>query len=367
MKKLVTVRQLILILIVSMLTLKVLYLPSLIAKDIGKDAYLFVFSFLMFDFIVLLLLLYLFNKNPNLSFYEILKNIFGTVLSKIIMFIFFAFFFAKCWAVFQSNYNYLNENLYSSLNWLVFSVPILFVVLYMSKFGVNSAARLAEIFVPIVIAGFLFSLFVGTTKADFTELLPFLEKGFFTQFPKFFKYSFWFGDYIIFIVFFGNVKQEKKQNLKITLSILITIFLTTFFISVVFATFKNNAVCHSNAISDMVQVLATGSDIGNFDWVLILIWDIALFLFFMFNSLGAFYCFRQTFFKRWQLLSISIILLGVFLLNVFNNFDIHNGIIFMQGIASYFIIFAQYILPVLIVFFWFVLKRRKNAKVYLEK
>lgn len=367
MKKLVTVRQLVLILIVSMLTLKVLYLPSLIAEDIGKDAYLFVFIFLMFDFIVLILLLCLFNKNPDLSFYEILKNIFGSFLSKIIMFVFFIFFFAKCWAVFQSNYSYLNENLYSSLNWLVFSVPILFVILYMSKFGVNSAARLAEIFVPIIIAGFLFSFFVGVAQADFTELLPFLERGFFPQFPKFFKYSFWFGDYIIFIVFFGNVKQEKKQNLKIILPILITIFLITFFIAVVFATFKNNAVCHSNAISDMFQVLATGSDIGNFDWVLILIWDMALFLFFMFNSLGAFYCFRQTFFKKCQLLSISIILLGVFLLNVFNSFDIHNSITFMQGSASYFIIFAQYILPIFIVIFSFILKRRKNAKVYLEK
>ena len=367
MKKLVTVRQLILILIVSMLTLKVLYLPSLIAEDIGRDGYLFVFIFLLFDFVVLLFLLYLFNKNPDKSFYEILRNIFGTILSKIIMFIFFLFFFAKCWAVFQSNYNYLNENLYTSLNWLVFSIPILFAVLYMSKFGVNSAARLSEIFIPIVILGFLFSLFVGLSKADFTELLPFLEKGFLPQFPKFFKYSFWFGDYVILIVFFGNVRQEKKQNLKIIFSILISIFLVAFFIAVVFATFKNNTVCHSNAISDMVQVLATGSDIGNFDWILILIWDIALFIFFMFNSLGAFYCFRQTFFKKWQLLSISIILLGVFLLNVFNNFDIHNGIIFMQGFASYFIIFAQYILPTLIIVFWLILKRRKNDKIYLEK
>ena len=368
MKKLITVRQLIFILMISVLTLKVLSLPSLLAKDFGRDSYIFVLIFLLFDFVVLLLFLYLFNKFPNLTFYELIFKIFGKVLSKIIMFILFVFFFAKCWAVFQSNYNYLNQNLYTKLNWLVFSLPILVTVLYISKFGVNAAARLTEVAVPIVISGFILSLFVGLFRADFTSLLPVLEKGFLSKFGGALKYSFWFGDYIIFIVFFGNVKKEKHQNKKIIFSILATILILSFFMAVVYAVFKYSTICHSNSISDILQVMPTASDIGNFDWILILIWDIALFLYFTFNSLGAFYCFRQTFFKKNQLLSICIILTLILVLSMLSNFDINRGILIVQQYLSYFCLFAQYLLPLIIFVFSFNLKRsKKNVKIFMEK
>lgn len=367
MKKLITVRQLVLILIVSLLALKVLYLPSLLSKQIGRDAYLFVLMFLLLDFLVLIMFVYMFNKHPDLSFYDLIKNIFGTVIAKIIMFIFFAFFFIKCWGVFQSNFNYLNENLYTNLNWLTFSLPILVAVLYMSKFGVNAAARLAELVVPIVIFGFLLSLTVGLFRADFSFLLPIMENGF-SGFSTVFQFSFWFGDYVIFIVFFGNVKQEKNQNKKILFTILISIVFVAFFIAVVFAVFNYNTVCHSNAISDMLQITPSASDIGSFDWVLILIWDAALFLYFTFNSLGAFYCFRQTFFKKWQLLSISLILVSILGLNLFTNFDINTSVTIIKSYLWYFCFFAQYILPFVIFLFSFKLKRRAlNAKVCMEK
>lgn len=367
MKKLVSIRQLTFILILSMVTLKVLVLPSLLSKDIGRDSYVYILLFLLFDFIVLLLFMFIFNKYPELSFYEILQKIFGSVIAKIVMFFFFVFFFIKCWGVFQTNYNYLNENLYTSLNWLTFSLPILFGVLYMARFGVNAAARLVEVCFPIIVAGFLLSLMVGLYRADFSNLLPFMENGFFSKLPNMFRYSFWFGDYIIFIVFFGNIKQEKKQNLKVLLSVFISIFIVVFFMSIVYAVFDYNASTHSNAISDMLQIIPTASDIGNFDWILILIWDIALFLYFTFNALGAFYSFRQTFFKKWQNLTISAIMLLVLVVNVFTNFDIHNGVIFVQNYVWYFCLVVQYALPILIFLFSFKLKRRKHAEVYLEK
>ena len=367
MKKLVTVRQLIFILISSMVTLKVLLLPSLLAKDIGRDSYLFVFTFLFFDFIILITFVFIFNKYPDLSFYEIIKKLFGTIIAKIIMFCFFVFFFIKCWAVFQTNYNYLNENLYTNLNWLTFSLPILFGVLYMAKFGVNAAARLMEVCFPVIVIGFILALTVGLFRADFSNLLPFCEKGYFIHMPKILRYSFWFGDYVIFVVFFGNIKQEKRQNLKVLISVLISIFIVVFFIAIVYAVFDYNTATHSNAISDILQIIPAGSDVGTFDWVLILIWDIALFLFFTFNALGAFYSFRQTFFKRWQLFTISFILALVLLINILTSFDIHNSIIFVQNYAWYFCFAMQYVVPILIFLFSFRLKRSNNAKVSLEK
>lgn len=367
MKKLVTVRQLIYILIVSMVTLKVLLLPSLLAKDIGRDSYLFILTFLLFDFLILILFIFIFNKYPDLSFYQIIQKIFGTVIAKIIMFCFFVFFFIKCWGVFQTNYNYLNENLYTNLNWLTFSLPILFGVMYMSKFGVNAASRLMEVCFPIIVLGFILALTVGLYRADFSNLLPFCENGYFFHLPKMLRYSFWFGDYVVFIVFFGNIKQEKKQNVKILVSVLVSIFVVAFFMAIVYAVFDYNATSHSNAISDILQIIPASSDIGNFDWVLILIWDISLFLYFTFNSLCAFYSFRQVFFKKWQLFTITAILLLVLGVNLFTSFDIHNSVIFVQNYAWPFLFIIQYVVPIIIFLFSFKLKRRDNAKVFMEK
>ena len=133
--KLVSTRQLILILIISMVTLKVLFLPSLLAKDVGRDSYFFVLSMCLFDLAVLFMLLFVFYKNPDLSFIEILNKMFGKVIAKIIMFLFLLFFISKCCGIFQANFSYLNENLYSSLRWYTFAFPILITIFFIASFG----------------------------------------------------------------------------------------------------------------------------------------------------------------------------------------------------------------------------------------
>jgi len=368
MKKLVNTRQIIFILLTSLVTLKVIYLPTLIAKDLGRDCYIFVLFMMLLDYLVLIAFIIMQNRNPNLSFYEILQKSLGTVIAKIIMFLFFAFFMLKCWAIFQSNYAYLNENLYTALSWLVFSLPVLFVVFFISKLGVNSFARLVEFCVPIIIIGFFVSLISGCVSSDYSNLLPVCENGFFSQLPKILRYAMWFGDYTIFIVFFGNIKQEKKQNLKILLSMGISIVLVAFFLATTYGVFNYSTVCHSNAISDLLQTLPSPNDIGSFDWALVLIWDIALFISFTLNALGAFYCFRQTFFRKNQSLALIIILGLVLIANVLNCFDVYSSIVFTKDYLVYFCLPVQYLLVIIVFAFSFKIKKEaKNVQISLEK
>lgn len=356
-KKLVSVRQLILILIISMVALKVLFLPSLLSKDIGRDSYLFVIIMCLIDLVVLCALLFIFYKNPELSFLEILENMFGKVLSKIIMFLFMFFFIAKCCGIFQANFSYLNENLYSSLKWYTFAFPILITIFFIASFGVNSLSRLVEVFAPIIIVAFIACLLVGFFRADFSNLLPIMENNFFTTFPKIFRYSFWFGDYILFIVFFGNVKEEKKSFSKIFISLFISILVVGLFLAVSYSLFNYNSITHTNAISDTLQLLPSISDIGSFDWVMVLIWDICLFLYFTLNVLGAFYCFRMCFFKKWQMVSVFIILASVLAICLLLNFDVILSVNIARDYVCYFSMFIQYFLPLILFVFSFKIKR----------
>lgn len=361
MKKEISTRQIILILIISLITLKVLYLPSILANDIGRDAFLYVLIMLILDFTCLFIFVYIINKNCNLTFYEILQTMFGTFFAKVILFLIMLFFLLKAFGLFQTNFSYLSENLYSSVKWYTFSIPILLAVLFVVNFGINSVARLGEVFAPIIIIGFFASLIIGVVKADYSNLLPFLENGFFSKIPNMFNFSFWFGDYLIFAIFFGNIKLDKKFNTKLFTIILIAILLVCFFIATSYALFSYNSVSHTNTISDVLQVLPSTSDIGSFDWLLILIWDIALFLLLTYSILGALYCFKNVFFNKYPVAVTIALLLLILIPSLLINFDINTGINFVKDLASYFCLFVEFVIPILMLIFSFKIKRRKNA------
>lgn len=345
MKKLVSTRQFVLILILNMITLKVIVLPNLFTQVFGRDSYLYIAFMLLLDFLVLLTFLYLKNKFREMSYYEVLEHLLGKIGAKFIMFCFFAFFLNKACAIFETNYVYLNENLYTIFNWYTFSFAVMLLVIFNFLQGVNAFARTCEILVPIIFLGFIISIVIGSVQADFSNLMPVMEKG---LNPEVFDFSFWFGDPIIFIVFFGNIKLGKRTDVKIITTEVITIFLIIAFFAVFYAKFNNSSVCHTNAISDLTQVSPSMSDVASFDWILILIWDIALCIYFSINILGAFYSFRQICCGFNQFFIVCGIIVTVFLIVYLNHFNISFAVYFNLKYFKYPCIFIQYALPVLI-------------------
>ena len=359
MKKLVSTRQLVLMLIISLITLKGLLLPTLMAKDLGRDSYILAIVLLVADFLVLASFLFLMKKFPEQSFFEILKRLFGTAVAKIIMFFFFCFFFMKCCMIFQANFVYLNENLYTTFNWIVFAVPILFTVVACAVRGVTALARTIEFFAPIVLFGVFVSMFAGALSADFSNLLPFMEFGF-EKLPKVFSYALWFGDYLIMIVFFGNVKMTQKFNLRVLLSVAGAIVGVVCFFAIFYSVRNYNTICHTNAVSDMLQTMPLSSDVGSFDWILIILWDISLFLFFALNVLGAFYSFRMAICNKFQVPVAIILAVLVYVMNRILNFDIYLSVNLVQKYFWHGALGVQYGLPLLIFIFALFKKSKKN-------
>lgn len=365
MTKSVTGRQLIIISILSIITLKVLFLPNVIASNMGRDGYLFLFFLLLFDFAIFLIFLFLMNKFPDKTFYQLVSSFFGTFFAKIIMLLLFFFFLIKCWTIFQTSFIYLNENLYTTYNWYVFAFPLILTVVFCALQGVRAFGRLCEFFVPVVIAGFLVSFFVGVFRADFTNILPFMENGL-APAKNLYSYSIWFGDYTMLIVFLGKIKFNKSFNLKISLSLIATIILISCFYLVFYCTYDYNSVCHTNAISDILQILPSSSDIGSFDWILILIWDIALFLDLTLNLIACIYCFKKVFFKKFSVLVAIFIMIAILIVSYSINFNIYIAIEVSQNYLWIFNQIVQVLLP-LIIFVVALFKRRSINEVALEK
>lgn len=365
MKKSVTTRQLLLILSVSMLTLKVLLLPNVFASSLGRDGYLMLFFILLCDFGIFLMFLFLMNKYKDMSFEEMLQHLFGKTICKVIMFLLFLYFIVQSWNRFQTNYVYLDDNLYTTLSWYTFAFPIVIVALFCLKQGLNAFGRLCEFFMPIVLVGFLVAIIVGIFRADYSNAFPFLESG--LGFVKTgYKYSAWFGDYMFLIVFFGKVKMDKKFNFKTTIFALVLVVLITLFHALFYFTYGNNTICHTNAISDIMQFLPSVSDIGSFDWILILVWDIALFLDLTLNIICGMYCFGVVFIKKWSAIIACIIFLGIIVLNYLMSFNIYLTIFLAQTYFLPFIIFMQGVIP-LIVFVFGLFKRRQKNEISMAK
>lgn len=365
MKKSITTRQLLLILAVSMLTIKVLLLPNVFASSFGRDGYLMLFAVFLADFCVLLMFLFLMNKYKNMTFEEMLEYVFGKAVSKIIMFLLFLYFVVQGWNRFQTNYVYLNDNLYTTLSWYTFAFPIIVVALFCLKQGLNAYGRLCEFFMPLIIAGFFVAIIVGLLRADYTNALPFLENGL-GFLKEGYKYPAWFGDYMFLVIFLGRVKMDKKFNLKVTIFAVVTLVLVTLFHALFFFTYGNNTICHTNAISDIMQFMPSVSDLGSFDWILILVWDVALFLDLTLNVISGMYCFGTVFTKKGSVIIAGLIFGGIVVLNYLVSFNVYLSIYIEQTILVPFLITMQGGVP-LLVFVAGLIKRRKENEVSVAK
>ena len=165
---------------------------------------------------------------------------------------------------------------------------------------------------------------------------------------------------MVLIPFFGKIKLEEGACKKIIISIAISGLLLVAFYAVIYARYSYNIISHTNSISDILQVQPSSSDIGNFDWVLILVWDICLFLYLCLNTISASTCFKEAFYPIKQIYVSMFLCVAIFLVNFFLQFNIYSFVNLAEGPLVYYSLAAQYVLPVILFVFALLKKRRKN-------
>ena len=307
MEKQVTSRQTCLILILVAITTKLLFLPSLLCQDVGRDAYIYIFLFMILEVGILGIFAYLTRKYPTLDFDKLLAYLFGKVFAKIVLFLYLVYFILQTSIVFQSAYVYLYENLYSKLEWYVYVFPLVITMAYVAFKGLNSIARLIEMFIPMIFVGVVMVLFLGSINTDYSNALPIMENSFFEGFVDVSKYALWFSDYLIYLVLFGNIKTHAHYTRNIIITAISMAVMVGFFILVFYCLFDYSAVYHRNAITDIMQVIPRNSDIGSLDWIVTLVWDICMIIYMCLMFFASTKTCQQTFNIKHKWLSIVIV------------------------------------------------------------
>lgn len=354
--KQVSTRQLCMVLVVSAFSLKLLFLPALLTELCGNVAYLVLFLTMGLDLGILTIFLYIQKLEPDKSIKDIMKILFGGVISKIIFFLYFMLFTIKSVSLFQSLYIYLTDTLYRELDVFLYAIVFLLTLFYILTRRLKVKSRFVESAFWLITTGLMTTFVIGGIKADFTNiLLPFEMPG--VSFWSGYKVLMWFGDYLIFMFLMGEIRIDKKYLLKIYLALIANIVLVAGAYIIFYCLYGNVAISYTNTVTDVIQVLPPSADVGRIGWLVVLIWTYGLFIeFLLLLHCGA--ASIEAVITTPNSLAGNIIMLLLCFGSIFVfKFDITVIIRLITEYGSYFAIVMQYFVPLLMLIMSFRLKR----------
>lgn len=264
------------ILSLSIISLKILIFPAVIGGYSLNNCYISVAVSLLVDFLFVLLLLYVMKKNPNLTFFKILENKFGVVVAKITGVMLGLFFLLKSVMAIKELQNYFVQLLFEDIDWFLFVIPLLALLIYIMSKSLRTFGRSVEFFYYVIVVGALLSIILPIKEIRSYNLLPFLPDGLSPILKGSFLTAFQYADFLVLLICMGNFKYNEKTPKTILKFTLFTdLFLIAFF--VVFVAFFGNTVVNQGlAISDIPLYSNMAYNNGRLEWLSIIIWTIVL-------------------------------------------------------------------------------------------
>lgn len=195
---------------------KILVLPSLLFSEAKFEGIFAVVFLFLLEFGLLILFYKLKVKYPSIKFYEMVKNYFGKITTKIVFFLVAVYFLGKIILLYNVTYIFFSNLIYRESNNFLFLACFLPVINHLAICGIRTIGRTAQIFFPAVVIVLIFSIAVGVFG---------IEGGVVVEQAKFvnivfasLKHLSSFGDVIILFLFMDKI-EIKKGEWKIVFSL----------------------------------------------------------------------------------------------------------------------------------------------------
>lgn len=344
------------------ITSKLLTLPSLMYQSNGVAS---VFS-VIFLFLVELFILYFFikfkEKYNNISIFNYFINKFGKFIAKLIIFILFLFFILKLLFILEEKYSFLKQALYGNATIMVYLICVLPVITALVYKGLRAFGRTLEIFFPFIIVGIIFCTFIWISSVSNFGFDIFNNRGLTGFFDSLFSYTFWFGDFMFFIIIFDKLKIEKNFGKTIMKYSIFTISISVFFYFAFFYIYQSSSFYHTDAFLDIIQFSAELGNVGKLDIIsvttvmFILFFQAGMFLYCAKECLGWLFPFKH---KAQPLIVLNIIMVvGMYI--IFNNSNLL--ILVASDYFMYFALAVVYALP--LAMYLSSLKKKPKKNIY---
>ncbi len=271
----ITGRQAIILVAIVMCATKFFILPSNLLSTGGQDVIYVMILFFVVEFLLFLVLVQISMMHPDKTFYELLAGSVGTIVAKAVYILFFVFFMLKLCINIIETYSFFLGTLYDDLSPILYLLPILFLVFYMAYIGLRSIGRSAELLWIFVFFGLLMTIIVAIPNADFGYMLPIFPQGTSDALSALSNNALWFGDYLVYLFFFGKIKFEKGYFKKMAIVSGVVLALIVFFMMLFHCIFPYIASMVHYGVSDITHITVHITNIGQLDWLNVTMWTFA--------------------------------------------------------------------------------------------
>lgn len=290
MKKELTVSQAIIMVSLSVLSLKFILLPSLLATTAKQDLWITALVIFVSELVTYYFLLQMWQKNPDKTFFQVIEEGMGKAVKNICAIIAMVYYMGKTLlAVFETQ-SFVDNALYQNYNWLSYIIPLALFMVYMASKDFKIFGRMVQALLFVFILGCVTSIVLPIFEVDFSNILPILSNGISPIYKCVLKYNFWFGEFLVFIMMMGRIKLEKHMTSKFLISYAVTGIFVIIFLITYYSLFKTTAGLHRIAISDMGHFLPQYNHF-RVDWISDVIWTTAE----IFQSAVGLYLIKLTF------------------------------------------------------------------------
>ncbi len=346
MKESISVRQICFILIAYNAVTKLLLYPSFAANAAG-NALIFP---ALFDLLIQTAIIWsvaFLSSRTNMTFFDLIKNTFGSVTAKVI-YAFFALYFLLA-AVIPVNEQQLliHDAFFDTMPSLYIFLPFFIFAIYAGVKSFTNVGRCADLCLPIFVISVLALLIMSIEGADFSNLMPILKQPFKKVAGLSLASVYRFSESAYLLMFMGHYKYKKGDAAKMTVSYALGGLIVVAFMAAFYAVYGPLAQTRSFAINNISVFFSAISYVGRIDLFMVYILEIVMLFASVLNIQASVHCLCKVFNKNFRIiysLAINAVLIVMtFIVN--NNFSV-----LQQTAAKWFwipaVIFA-YLMPVL--------------------
>ena len=238
---------------VLLFTLKMSALPSLIYNYNGAGSIISVIVVITLNALFLGLVVWVKQKYKSESLYDILVNKIGIVLTKLLYFIFFLFFFLKILLVISDGFTFIKDvadDEFTISNIFICFLPVIVALAYS---GIRNLGRTCEFFLPFIIISLSLAIAFSVIPVNSWSLGSLTKEGFNGFFNSIFKLSFWTGDLFALIIFLDKIELKKGKIKEVFIPFgIMAIILVVLFI-LYYLLYQETSLFHVNLLNDVVQ------------------------------------------------------------------------------------------------------------------
>jgi len=356
-----TGRQVATISVLLLVGMKMLMLPSIIAQVASKDSLFSALVLIGIELLILVPIVFMLVKNPDTTLMQLLTKKFGSIVATVVMTLFILFFAAKLLYVMEEQYSFLIAKLYSRLHWLIYILPLFFLLLYFAVKGLKTLGRTCEIFFGFITVSIVGIIAIETFDLNWSANLPLFEDGLMPTINGALRSSFWCGNSLFLLLFMGKIKLEKTFKTRIFVYNAIAAVMFVVFVFIFTSLFGASSGYFKNAIADITIVTPYVSDLGTLDWIVLIFWNIALLLLSGTFITGLVSATQETYgFKQNLIPAIIIAVLAISLARL-NEFNL-SSVVNIVASNWHYAVLGVYGFFLIIMFLLFIIKRGKDDK-----